>query len=249
MNHGFVRGVRLERDRVPDFEAYPFSIPAVRTMETLEPSPHVTFFIGENGSGKSTLIEALAIVLGLNPEGGSQNFAFAARPSESELHRYLTPIRSRRRPRRRFFLRAESLFNVATEVEGRGLLGYGWEALHERSHGEAFLWLLRERFLPNGLYLLDEPESALSPQRQLSMIRRMSQLVAGGAQMIIATHSPILMAYPGALLYQLDEDGMRPVRYEDTEHFRITRDFLDEPARFLRHLLAEDESWTRVPGR
>ncbi|GAB5544674.1 MAG: hypothetical protein SangKO_044340 [Sandaracinaceae bacterium] len=162
MQHGFVRGVRLEREKVPDFGRYPFDIPAVRDLETLDLDPGVTFFfIGENGSGKSTLLEAIAIILGLNPEGGSQNFTLAERPSESELHRYLTPIRSHRRPRRRFFLRAESLFNVASEAER--INAPGWPRLHERSHGEAFLWLLRDRFLPGGLYLLDEPEAALSP--------------------------------------------------------------------------------------
>jgi len=232
-----VRGVRFERERVPDFGRYPFAIPAVRDLETLELDPRVTFLIGENGSGKSTLIEALAIVLGLNAEGGSQNFRVAERPSESELHRYLTPIRSHRRPRRRFFLRAESLFNVATEVERLELDEYGWEALHDRSHGEAFLWLLRDRFVPGGLYLLDEPEAALSPRRQLAMLTRMQELVRGGSQLVVATHSPILMAYPGAKILLLDEEGMRPVRYEDTEHVQITRDFLNEPSRYLRHLL------------
>lgn len=232
-----MRGVRFERERVPDFGRYPFAIPAVRDLETLELDPRVTFLIGENGSGKSTLIEALAIVLGLNAEGGSQNFRVAERPSESELHRYLTPIRSHRRPRRRFFLRAESLFNVATEVERLELDEYGWEALHDRSHGEAFLWLLRDRFVPGGLYLLDEPEAALSPRRQLAMLTRMQELVRGGSQLVVATHSPILMAYPGAKILLLDEEGMRPVRYEDTEHVQITRDFLNEPSRYLRHLL------------
>lgn len=232
-----MRGVRFERERVPDFGRYPFAIPAVRDLETLELDPGVTFLIGENGSGKSTLIEALAIVLGLNAEGGSQNFRVAERPSESELHRYLTPIRSHRRPRRRFFLRAESLFNVATEVERLELDEYGWKALHDRSHGEAFLWLLRDRFVPGGLYLLDEPEAALSPKRQLAMLTRMQELVRGGSQLVVATHSPILMAYPGAKILLLDEAGMRPVRYEDTEHVQITRDFLNEPSRYLRHLL------------
>ncbi len=235
MQHGFVRGVRLEREKVPDFGRYPFDIPAVRDLETLDLDPGVTFFIGENGSGKSTLLEAIAIILGLNPEGGSQNFTLAERPSESELHRYLTPIRSHRRPRRRFFLRAESLFNVASEAER--INAPGWPRLHERSHGEAFLWLLRDRFLPGGLYLLDEPEAALSPKRQLAMLTRMHDLVEGGPQLLIATHSPILMAYPGACIYGLDEDGLERVRYEDTEHVQITRDFLEQPARFLKHLL------------
>ncbi|MEM7200999.1 MAG: AAA family ATPase [Planctomycetota bacterium] len=238
--HQFLRAVRLQRDEVEDFGRYPFNIPAVRTLDELEFAPGITFFIGENGSGKSTLMEAIAIAMGLNAEGGSQNFSVAARPSESELHRYLVPVRGVGRPRARFFLRAETLFNIATEVEERGLQAYGWQILHERSHGEAFLWLLNERFKAQGLYLLDEPEAALSPKRQLAALARLHALVQRGAQFIIATHSPILMAYPGATIYQLDEEGMQVVTFEDTEHFQITRDFLARPESFLKHLLNPD---------
>jgi predicted ATPase len=236
----FLRQIRLKRDEVEAFDRYPFDIPAIATLDTLDFSPGVTFLIGENGSGKSTLIEAVAILLGLNAEGGSQNFNTAFRPSESELHRFLVPVRGVRRPRRRFFLRAESLFNIATEVEQRGLMGYGWENLHERSHGEAFLWLLRERFDAEGLYILDEPEAALSPKRQLAMLSRIDSLVRTGSQLIIATHSPILMAYPHALLYVLDESGIHPTSYEDTEHYNITRDFLTARDSFLRRLVEAD---------
>ncbi len=210
-------------------------------MDELAFDPGVTFLIGENGSGKSTLVEAIALLLGLNPEGGSQNFNFAERPSESDLYKALRPIRSHRRPRRQFFLRAESLFNVATEVEKRGLFEYGWDFLHERSHGEAFLWLLTERFVEGGLYILDEPEAALSPKRQLAMLKRVSELVAANSQLIIATHSPILMAFPGAVIYELGADGIRNVQYEETEHFQITRDFLVHPNAFLRHLAADSD--------
>ncbi|MEM7203580.1 MAG: AAA family ATPase [Planctomycetota bacterium] len=239
--HQFLRAVRLLRDEVEDFEKYPFNIPAVRTMTELEFAPGITYFIGENGSGKSTLMEAIAIAIGLNAEGGSQNFTVAARPSESELHRFLVAVRGVGRPRRRFFLRAETLFNIATEVEERGLKEYEWEILHERSHGEAFLWLLNDRFIEQGLYLLDEPEAALSPKRQLAALARLHVLVQDGAQFIIATHSPLLMAYPGATIYQLDEEGVRVVAFEDTEHFQITRDFLARPRSFLKHLLDQEE--------
>ena len=235
--HGFIREVRLRRDTIDDFEKYPFNIPAVAQLDRLEFDPRVTFLIGENGSGKSTLIEAVAILLGLNPEGGTQNFGFAARPSESVLHQHLRPVRSERRPRRQFFLRAESLFNVATAAEDLGLQQYGWEPLHERSHGEAFLWLMTDRFTGGGLYILDEPEAALSPKRQLSMLTRMDELVREDSQLIVATHSPILMAYPKATIYELDNKGIRKVDYEDTEHYQITRDFLQQRGSFLRHLL------------
>ena len=232
---GFVDAVRLRRELVADFDRYPFDIPAVRGIDELALDPRVTFLIGENGSGKSTLIEAIATVIGFNPEGGTRNFHFAYRPSESDLHKCLRPVRSARRPARDYFLRAESFFNVASVAENE--LYPGWARLHERSHGEAFPWLLKDKFGPNGLYVLDEPEAALSPGRQLAMLSRMHALVIAGSQFIIATHSPILMAYPGATLYELNQDGIRVVAYQDTEHYRVTRDFLQQPDRFLRHLL------------
>ncbi len=234
----FLRGVRLERDLLEGREGYPFSIPAVQKLGTLEFAPGVTFLVGENGSGKSTLIEAIAILMGMNPEGGSQNFSFSMRASESCLHEVLRPIRGIRRPKRRFFLRAESLFNVATVAED--FAQYGWEKLHERSHGEAFLWLLNERFVEGGLYILDEPEAALSPARQLAMMVRMADLCAAGSQLIIATHSPILLSYPGALTYWLSDDGIEAVDAEDTDHINLTRDFLNNPEMFLPHLFSSD---------
>jgi predicted ATPase len=199
----------------------------------------VTFLIGENGSGKSTLIEAIAILAGFNPEGGSKNLRFAARPSESSLHGALRLARGVRREKAGFFLRAETLFNLSTEVEDRGLFVYGWEDMHAKSHGEAFLWLVKERFRPKGLYILDEPEAALSPQRQLAMLALMDHLVAGGCQLIIATHSPILMAYPGATIYLLSDDRIKRVDYEATEHFQVMRGFLADHHQYLRHLLGE----------
>jgi predicted ATPase len=235
---GIIQAVRLERDTVPSFERYPFSIPAVRQLDTLELDAKATFLIGENGAGKSSLIEAIAIAAGFNPEGGSRQLRFTARHSESELHRHLRLIRG---PRRLdgFFLRAESFFNVATQVEERGALGsYGGVSLHEQSHGEAFLSLAKHRFGGNGLYILDEPEAALSPQRQLSLLALLFDLVENRrSQLLIASHSPILMAYPGATIYRLDSEGISQVRYEQTEHYQITRDFLADPTRFFKHLL------------
>ncbi len=236
---GFVQAVRLDRDGVPSFASYPFSIPAVCQLQTLELDPKVTFLIGDNGSGKSTLIEAIAVAAGFNPEGGSKNLRFATRSSESVLHQHIRLIRS---PRRLdgFFLRAESLFNVATQIEGIGVLdSYGGVSLHEQSHGESFLALAAHRFGGNGFYVLDEPEAALSPQRQLSLLSIIFDLVERRrSQFLIATHSPILMAYPGARIYQLGPDGLAPVTYDETEHYRITRDFLADPERFFKHLFA-----------
>jgi predicted ATPase len=162
---GFIHALRHERDAVPDFTSYPFSIPAVRGLDTLELDPKVTFLIGENGAGKSTLIEAIAVAAGFNAEGGTRNFRFATRSSESDLHRHLRLVRTARRLDG-FFLRAESLFNVATQIDNLNIGdAYGGTSLHEQSHGESFLALANHRFGGNGLYLLDEPEAALSPQR------------------------------------------------------------------------------------
>jgi predicted ATPase len=238
---GFLHSLRLDRDKVASFDVYPFSIPAVRHLSELELDPKVTFLVGDNGAGKSTLIEAIAVGAGFNAEGGTKNFNFATRKSESSLHEVLRISRSHRRPTDGFFLRAESFFNVATEVERLGVTGYGEVSLHEQSHGESFLALVMNRFRGNGVYILDEPEAALSPQRQLTLLARMHDLVEHhAAQFVIATHSPILMAYPGALIYALSPTGIRQVDYEDTEHFQITRDFLSNPGSFFKHLFSTE---------
>jgi predicted ATPase len=242
----FASRVALQRDKVDSFERYPFCLPAVRSFEHLELHPKVTFFVGENGSGKSTLLEAIAVSLGFNAEGGSRNFQFSTRRSHSELHAFLRIAKGVKRPRDGYFLRAESFFNVATEIENLDSAPsfgppvasyYGGRSLHEQSHGESFLALLTERFGGQGLYILDEPEAALSPQRQLAAMSRMHDLVRDHSQFIIATHSPILMAYPDACIYQCGQEGIRQIAYEDTEHYQVTRDFLADPARMLRTLL------------
>jgi predicted ATPase len=240
---GYLRAVRLVRDSVRDFKVYPFSIPSIQTLDELELDAKVTFLIGENGAGKSTLIEAMAILAGFNAEGGSKNFRFDTRRSESCLHEFMRPVRGIRRPRDGFFLRAESYFNVATEIDRLGVGdSYGGVSLHEQSHGESFLALANHRFGGNGLYILDEPEAALSPQRQLSLLSIIHNLVEERAsQFIIATHSPILMAYPKALIYRLGPNGMERVAYEDTEHYKITRDFLNSPERYFKTLFQSSE--------
>jgi predicted ATPase len=241
---GYLRAIRLLRDSVRDFGVYPFSIPSIHSLDELELDAKVTFLIGENGAGKSTLIEAIAVLAGFNAEGGSKNFRFGTRRSESSLHQFMRPVRGPRRPRDGFFLRAESYFNVATEIErldgganGTLIDAYGGVSLHEQSHGESFLALAANRFHGHGLYILDEPEAALSPQRQLTLLSLLHEHVEERAsQFIIATHSPILMAYPNALIYQLGAGAIERVAYEDTEHYRITRDFLSSPERFFKNL-------------
>lgn len=242
----YVSQVQLQRDKVDSFDRYPFSLPAVRSLDRLKLHPKVTFFVGENGSGKSTLLEAIAVSLGFNAEGGTKNFRFGTRTSHSELHGYLRLAKGVRRPRDGFFLRAESFFNVATEIENLDaepmggppvINSYGGRSLHEQSHGESFLALMMERFGGQGLYILDEPEAALSPQRQLAVLSRVHDLVLEESQFIIATHSPILMAYPDACIYLCNKDGVSQVAYEDTEHFQVTRTFLSNPELMLRTLL------------
>jgi predicted ATPase len=239
--------IRLDRARVPSFDTYPFSLNAVRNLEELPLHKAVTFVIGENGSGKSTLLEALAVAWGFNAEGGTQNFSFDTRASHSPLYDYVQLSRGYKKPANGYFLRAESFYNVATEIEaldkepgGRPIIAsYGGVSLHEQSHGESFLALLLHRFSGNGLYILDEPEAALSPTRQMAALARIHHLVRDGAQFVIATHSPILMAYPNAWIYSLDDEAITRIAYEDTEHYQVTRDFLNNPERMLAILLSD----------
>jgi len=246
----FVAQVCLRSDKVPSFDHYPFSLPAIRHLDCLQLHPKVTFIVGENGSGKSTLLEAIAVAFGFNAEGGTRNFGFGTRASHSVLHQYLRLSKGFRRPSDGFFLRAESYFNLATEIErlDEGMGGppiidaYGGKSLHEQSHGESFLALIMHRFRGKGFYVLDEPEAALSPQRQLTLLSRIHQLVNDGSQFVITTHSPIVMAYPDATIYACSGSGIEAVRYEDTEHFQVMHDFLANPKRMLDILLAPPDA-------
>ena len=234
--------VRLKREDVPSFDAYPFSLPAVRALDVLPLHPQVTFFVGENGSGKSTLLEAIAVSCGFNAEGGTKNFRFETHSSHSHLHQYLRIAKGIRRPKDGFFFRAESFFNVATEIERLDVTDfYGGKSLHEQSHGESFLTLMMNRFGGGGLYLLDEPEAALSPQRQMAALARIHDLVNLDSQFIIATHSPILMAYPNSFIYACNSAGVERIEYEETEHYRVMHDFMANPKRMLDVLLAPDD--------
>jgi predicted ATPase len=247
---GFVRHVRLAPNT--DTGRYPFSLPVVQWLSRaggLDLDGSVTFLVGDNGTGKSTVVEALAVAAGFNAEGGSQSFRFATRATESGLGDHLV-LRWGRKPRTGYFLRAESFYNVATEIERLDadpgspplLPAYGGVSLHARSHGESFLDLVVHRFGPDGLYLLDEPEAALSVRGCLTLVRRIGDLAGQGSQFIIATHSPILLSVPGARILQVDIDGtIEQVDYDAAEPVTLTRDFLADPARFLHHLFTDDQ--------
>lgn len=239
LDQAFVRALVLKRDEVVDFDAYPFSIPAIKQLDELALDPHVTLFAGENGSGKSTLIEAIAVAAGFNPEGGSRSVTVSTRASHSLLHKYLRLVRGTHRPRTGFFLRAESFFNVATYIEDVGVTHAYGGALHEKSHGESFISLVTNRFGPGGLYILDEPEAALSLRGNLALMRRMHDLAAEGSQFIISTHSPILLGYPGAKIYVLSDEGIAQTPYGETEVFELTKSFLSDRGQFLRHLFED----------
>lgn len=232
--------------------SYLSDLPAVRYLQqndALRFTAPVTFFVGENGTGKSTLLEAIAVACGFNPEGGTRNFHFSTRNTHSELGDLLT-IGRKRYPRDGFFLRAESVYNAATYIEELDeqktgappiINSYGGVSLHKQSHGESFLAMVQHRFGGEGLYLLDEPEAALSPMRQLVLIAELHRLVQQRSQLIIATHSPMLTAFPNAQVLQFSADGITAVDYRETDHYRVMRRFLNDPNSVLQTLLKKDE--------
>jgi len=225
-----------------DPEVFPFNIPAVQEIGNIEFHPNVTFFVGENGSGKSTVMEGIAVALGFGFEGGTKNVRFQSAGSVSTLHEVLRLARGIPKPRDEYFLRAESFFNVASYMDETDYLeGYGGQSLHTQSHGESFMAVLLHKLRGNGIYLLDEPEAALSPNRQLAALSAIHQLVEDHSQFIIATHSPILLSYPHARIIQFDRSGISEVAFEDTEHFAVTRDFLNNYPRRLAQLLRGDD--------
>lgn len=245
---GYIRSISLADEIFPLSNEYPFSLDAVRNLTELRLHPKVTFLVGENGTGKSTLLEAVAVAFGFNAEGGTRNFSFASRETHSCLNRYIKLCKGVIRPRDGFFFRAESFYNVATNIDDLDSVpsfspplkySYGGVSLHEMSHGESFFAVFLNRFGGNGLYILDEPEAALSPNRQMAMLSRMHQLVNQNSQFIVATHSPIIMAYPDAFIYKVDE-GYKRVDYRETEHYQVTRAFLNDPERMLDILMSDD---------
>lgn len=242
----YIRDVKLNKDKIENKNKYPFCLPVIKNLNKLEFHHKVTFLVGENGSGKSTLLEAIAVNYGFNPEGGSKNFNFSTCDSHSELHEYIILSKGFKKPKQGFFLRAESLYNVASNIDeldtgGRGgkiIDSYGGVSLHKQSHGESFLSIFLNKFSRNGIYILDEPEAALSPARQMAVLTRLNELVNQGCQFIIATHSPILMAYPDSVIYEIKEDKISKVKYEESENYQITQDFLNYKEKFLNILMS-----------
>nr|WP_207716824.1 AAA family ATPase [Clostridium beijerinckii] len=240
----YIKEIRLKKEIYKD-DSYIKELPVVNNLISLDISSNVTFFVGENGSGKSTLLEAIAVNSGFNAEGGTKNFCFSSRETHSDLYKYITVVKGVQRPRDGFFLRAESFYNVATEIEKLDLessggvpviKSYGGTSLHKMSHGESFITLITNRFSGNGLYILDEPEAALSPLKQMAMLTTINELVKKRSQFIIATHSPILMAYPDADIFVIDDDGITKTPYKKTDNYMITRKFLENPEKMIGYL-------------
>jgi len=241
----YIRNIELQSDKVPSFTKYPFCLPAIHNLYNLKLHPNVTFVVGENGTGKSTILEAIAVAYGFNPEGGTRNFNFSSMDTHSGLYDYIKVAKGVKRPSDGFFLRAESLYNVASNIDEldkekcnapRIIESYGGRSLHEQSHGESFLAIFMNRFGGKGVYILDEPEAALSPSRQMTMISRMHELVGKDSQFIIATHSPIIMAYPNSVIYEIKE-GIQMVEYEATEHYQVMHSFINNPQKMLDILM------------
>ena len=233
-----LRGLRIDWSGI-DGESYLRRIPGIASLESLEFRRQVTFFVGENGSGKSTLLEAIAVKYGFNPEGGTRNYSFSTRSSHSELWDHITLSKGTAMVKGGYFLRAESFYNVASAEEKYSREGGTPLYLHSQSHGESFLTVVKEYFRPGGFYIMDEPEAALSPQRQMSLLVRMSECASQGAQFIVATHSPVLLALPDAEILSFDGDQIYPCGYEDTESYKVMDMFINYRERILEYLLKE----------
>lgn len=238
----FIDGIKYDKEKVLNDNIYPFNIPAIRNLDELKFNKSVTFFVGENGVGKSTFIEALAVALKLNPEGGTQNFDFHTNDSHSNLSDYIMVYQTGNLPNTKYFLRAESFYNVASEIEkiskepgGEDIFKFYGGNLHECSHGESFIKLVQNRFGDRGLYILDEPEAALSPSRQMSLLCMIDDLVKRGSQFIISTHSPILLSYNNAEIFDLN-NNFEKIEYKDTDVYKTYKLFLDDPDRMLERL-------------
>lgn len=241
----FLKRITLLKEEVEDTSKYPFTIPSIKELKQLELTSPITFFVGENGSGKSTLLEAIADKCDFNTAGGGRNNTYDVHSSQSVLGDY---IRLSWLPKvtNGFFMRAESFYHFATHIDEMAkeemipYRAYGGKSLHEQSHGESFLSLFLNRFSGEAIYLLDEPEAALSPQRQLMFLRILHELTQDEeCQFIIATHSPILLGFPGAQILSFDHGSIREVQYEETDHYRITKSFLDHRERFLKEIMED----------
>ena len=238
MSDLFIRAACLDWDAVPQ-SSYLWGIDAIAGVDRIDFDSPVTCFVGENGSGKSTLLEAMAVCAGFNPEGGTKNYSFSTFDSHSQLCGSMRLVKGVKKPRWGYFLRAESFYNVATAEEEYSRMGGIPQHLHEKSHGESFLATVQNNFRPGGLYFLDEPEAALSPQRQLTLLREIYTCARAGAQFFMVTHSPILLGLPDAAILSFDGGPLHPVAYEDTDSYQITSLFLSDRKRMLHSLLEE----------
>lgn len=238
MNHQFIRQLTIDWNKI-DRDSYLRDIPAINGLDSLEFTQSVTFFVGENGSGKSTLLEAIAVAYGFNPEGGTRNYNFSTYDSHSKLHEAIRLSKGYRKAQGGYFLRAESFYNVATQEEEYADPMHPSERYHEKSHGESFLAIAQKRLYPNGIYIFDEPEAALSPQRQLTLLMEIYHCAKEGSQFIVVTHSPILLSIPGAVILTFDDGPVHPCSYEETDSYQITKMFIDNREQILRRLIGE----------
>lgn len=242
LNNQFLQHLIFRRETVESYDVYPYNLEVIKSLQRLDFHPKVTYLVGENGSGKSTLLEAIAVAYGFNPEGGTQNFNFNTRQSHSSLANHIRLAKGSK-PRTGFFLRAESFYNLSTEIDrldaepsfdGKVINYYGGTSLHEQSHGESFMALLLHKFRAKGLFILDEPEAALSPERQLAALFRIHDLINEGSQFVIATHSPIILAYPDSTIYQCSSEGIERVAYEETATFQVMKAFINNPQKMIQ---------------
>ena len=244
MDQKFIRGIKINWDQINE-DNYLKDISSIRSIDQLKFGSNITFFVGENGTGKSTLLESIAVAYGLNPEGGNQNFNFSTFNTHSDLHKLITITKGPLRPKNTFFLRAESFYNVASKIEDYRdgddydlyYKSYGGKSLHEQSHGESFLSLVQNRFTEKGLYILDEPEAALSPQRQLTLLMLIYNLAQSGTQFLIASHSPVLLGIPGASILSFDNNAISEISYKETESYKVTELFINNKDLLLNNLL------------
>ena len=238
MNEQFIQHISIDWNKIEE-NSYLRKIEAIHNLEKLVFEKPITFLVGENGSGKSTLLEAIAVAYGFNPEGGTKNYSFSTYDSHSKLYEAIRVAKGFRKAKWGYFLRAESFYNVATKEEEYADWGHPSQKYHEKSHGESFLALAQNQLRPNGLYLFDEPEAALSPQRQLTLLMEICSCAKQGSQFIIVTHSPILLGIPGAQIISFDEGTVHNCEYEDTESYKVTEMFINNREILLKRLLSE----------
>ena len=238
MNEQFIQRLSIDWNKIEQ-SSYLRKIDAIKDLKELVFEKPITFLVGENGSGKSTLLEALAVAYGFNPEGGTKNYSFSTYDSHSQLYEAIRVSKGFRKAKWGYFLRAESFYNVATKEEEYADIHHPSKKYHEKSHGESFLALAQNQLRPNGLYLFDEPEAALSPQRQLTLLMEIYSCAKQGSQFIIVTHSPILLGIPDAQILSFDDGTVHRCEYEETESYRVTEMFINNRELLLGRLLSE----------